>query len=247
MIPDAAIYFGHVMHCRLRPFHHKFVYRVFSILLDIDQMDASIANCRLFSHNSFNLFSLMDKDHGDEDGSPLRNWVEEQLQNNNIIAPPARILMLCFPRLLGYVFNPLTVYYCLDQDQRPFAIIYEVRNTFGGKHPYVAAIDQDHPGELITHTQQKQFYVSPFIEMDMQYQFRLLLPDENLSVMIRETAPEGELLIATLTGARRIFSDLVLLKAFFAYPLMTLKVIASIHFEAFRLWRKGAVHVPRLG
>lgn len=253
---DAAIYFGNVMHCRLLPFRHRFVYRVFSVFLDIDQIDEVAGKCRLFSHNRFNLFSVMDADHGAADGTRLRPWVDAQLQIAGISQPPEhRVFMLCFPRLFGYVFNPLTVFFCFNAREELFALIYEVRNTFGGKHAYTVNIDAgpttsaatatDQSASLFTHQLQKKIHVSPFIGMDMVYRFRLRVPGEKLSVMIRENAPEGELLIAVLTGTQRQFTDSTLIKAFFLYPLMSLKIIAAIHFEALRLWRKGAKPVPR--
>lgn len=245
-LPDAAIYYGHVMHCRLRPFRHRFVYRVFSVFADIDALDDMAARTRFFSHNRFNLFSLMDRDHGAEDGSPLRPWIERLLAGSDIRVAGLHIFMLCFPRMFGYVFNPLTVYFCFDGQNALRAIIYEVRNTFGEKHPYIVAIDDEPaPGALITHTRDKKFYVSPFIDMNMVYTFRLRIPGEKLSVMIREHAPAGELLIATLTGERRPFSTGTLLWALMRYPLMSVKVFAAIHIEAWRLWRKGAKFVAR--
>ncbi len=245
-LPDAAVYYGHAMHCRLRPFRHRFVYRVFSMFLDIDALDALAERTVFFSHNRFNLFSLMDKDHGLSDGSPLRPWIESLLTENNVSMAGGRIFMLCFPRMLGFVFNPLTVFFCFDAKSCLRGIIYEVRNTFGEKHPYVVAIDDVPPPDaLITHQRDKNFYVSPFIDMNMVYTFRLRIPGEKLSIMIREHAPEGELLIATLTGERRPFRTGTLIQALFLYPLMSLKIIAAIHFEALRLWRKGAKFVAR--
>lgn len=243
---DAAVYFGHVMHCRLRPFRHRFVYRVFSLFLDIERLDALAARTRFFSHNRFNLFSIHDRDHGTADGAPLRPWIESQLHNANIAPPAGRIFMLCFPRIFGYVFNPLSVFFCFDGEDKLRAIVYEVRNTFGEKHAYPIAIDNAENGAIITHRQNKQFYVSPFIDMNMRYVFRLRLPGETVSVMIREYAPEGELLIATLTGSRRPFSAVTLAAAFFRYPLMNVKIISAIHFEALRLFRKGAKLVARI-
>ncbi len=245
-LPDAAIYFGHVMHCRLRPFRHRFAYRVFSLLMDIDTLDELASRTILFSHNAFNIFSVMDRDHGAGDGSALRPWALDLLGQRGISLNGGRIFMLCFPRMFGYVFNPLTVYFCFDADARLSGLIYEVRNTFGEKHPYVIALkDVPAPDALITHQHAKQFYVSPFIEMDMKYTFRLRPPGERLSLMIREYAPEGELLIATLTGKKQPFHTPTLAKALFLYPLMSLKIIAAIHFEALRLWRKGAKFVSR--
>lgn len=239
--PVPALYFGHVMHCRLRPFRHRFVYRVFSLFADIDSLDLLSASSRLFSHNRFNLFSVMDRDHGAADGSPIRPWIEAQLAKAGLSLPHCRIYILCFPRMFGYVFNPLTVFFCYDADAELRALIYEVRNTFGEKHPYVVTLGGRHsPDTLITHQRNKEFYVSPFIEMNMRYTFRLRLPGKKLSLMIREHAPEGEVLIATLTGGQQPFNDRMLLKALFLYPFMSLKVIAAIHFEAWRLWRKGA-------
>ncbi len=246
-LPDAAIYFGHVMHCRLRPFRHRFVYSVFSLFVDIDALDALAARTRFFSHNRFNLFSLMDSDHGAADGSALRPWAESVLASHGVVAPGGRIYMLCFPRIFGYVFNPLTVFFCFDANDGLRALIYEVRNTFGEKYPYAAALDKTPaPDAIIDHRQDKKFHVSPFIDMNMIYRFRLRVPAQKLSLMIREQAPEGEVLIATLTGERRAFGAATLLRALFLYPLMSLKIIAAIHFEALRLWRKGAKLVTRI-
>lgn len=243
--PDSAIYFGHVMHCRLRPFRHRFVYRVFSMFADIDALDGLAARTAFFSHNRFNLFSLMDRDHGPADGAPLRPWIEHLLRQAGAAPDGGRIFILCFPRILGYVFNPLTVFFCFDATAKLAGIVYEVRNTFGEKHAYAAAIGGAPANGLITHRQNKAFYVSPFLPMDMTYTFRLRAPDDRLSVMIRTQAPGGDMLIATLTGARQPFCTATLLRALLAYPLMSLKIIAAIHFEALRLWRKGAKFVSR--
>lgn len=244
-LPDAAIYHGHVMHCRLRPFRHRFVYRVFSLFADIDALDELASRTAFFSHNGFNLFSLMDKDHGPADGSSLRPWVVNLLGLKGVDIGDGRIFMLCFPRMLGFVFNPLTVFFCFDAKAGLRGIIYEVRNTFGGKHPYVIPISDADTDELISHICPKEFYVSPFIEMNMLYKFRLRIPGEKLSVMIREHSPDGEVLIATLTGERRGFGSRALIIALLCYPLMTLKILAAIHYEALRLWRKGAKFVSR--
>lgn len=258
--PQSAVYFGHVMHARLRPFRHRFVYRVFSLFLDIDRLDEFSSRLRCFSHNRFNLFSLYDKDHGACAHHGLREWVAGELVAAGVDAPDGRYFMLCFPRVLGYVFNPLTVFFCFTKSGQLRALIYEVRNTFGDKHPYViplgnvegaedGALGNDGQGNtVLTHRRDKDFYVSPFIAMAMQYRFRLRVPGEKLSVMIRETASDAadeELLIATLTGKRRALRDRTLLLAFFRYPLMTLKVMVGIHFEALRLWRKGATFYSR--
>lgn len=241
----AVLYFGHVMHSRLRPFRHAFRYRVFSLYIDIDRVDEAARATRLFSHNKFNLFSFHERDHGPRDGSALRPWVEDGLATGGITEKPARIMLLSFPRLLGYVFNPLSIYYCFDAGDRLFAILYEVKNTFGQQHGYVMAVERDDVGKPIHQVAAKEFYVSPFIEMDCTYRFRMVEPAERLAVVIRQSAGGGDLLVATHDGVRAAFDDRGLLRAFLRYPLLTLKVIGAIHWEALRLWVKGARLQPR--
>ena len=240
-----ALYLGRVMHARLRPFRHRFAYRVFTCLFDVDALPALGRRMRLFSHNRFNLFSFHDRDHGARDGSALRPWVEARLAEAGIELAGGAIRLLCFPRLLGYVFNPLSIFFCHAPDGRLAAIVYEVKNTFGDQHCYVLAVGAGDDGAPVVQRTDKIFYVSPFIEMDCTYRFRLNAPDERLAVLIRQTDPKGELLVATLTGTRRPLDDRQLLGAFLRHPLMTLKVIAAIHWEALRLWLKGARLVPR--
>lgn len=250
MEDDAAttscLYFGRVMHKRLRPFFHRLDYRVFSLYLDLDELPGLAQRLRLFSHNRWNLFSFLDQDHGRGDGTGLRPWLEGHLVEAGIDLEGGAVRLLCFPRLLGYVFNPLTIWFCHHRSGRLVAMLYEVRNTFGEQHSYLIPVDPGRPdGTLIDQRCEKGFYVSPFIDMAATYHFRLTEPDERLSILIRQSDLEGELLIASQTGSRRILSDATLLRAFFAYPLMTFKVIAAIHWQAFKLWRKGGSLVPR--
>ncbi len=236
-----AVYVGRVGHKRLLPFRHAFVYRVFCLWLDLDAIPEQAARLRLFSHNRFNLFSFHDRDHGRRDGSPVRPWIERALAARGIDLAGGRIGVLCFPRLFGYVFNPLTLYFCHHGDGSLRAILYEVKNTFGQQHGYLLPVAADHPrGAPVLQTCDKSFHVSPFIGMDATYRFRLAEPDDRLSVTIRESVPAGELLIATLTGRRVPLTDGALARAFITHPLMTVKVIAAIHWQALRLWRKGA-------
>ena len=156
------------------------------------------------------------------------------------------MLLLCYPRLLGYTFNPLSVYFCYDAAGAPALVIYEVRNTFGDLHPYVLPIK---PGELgpagLRQEQDKLFYVSPFIEMAMRYHFRIVPPGERVKVRILETDAAGPVLAATFAGQRRPLTSLTLIQAFARVPFLTMKVIGAIHWEALRLWIKGARLVPR--
>lgn len=241
----AAIYRGSVMHSRLRPMRNRFEYRVFSLLVDVDELPALTRRLRWLSHNRFNLMSLHDRDHGDaRPGESLRAWAERTLCAAGIEPPHGPIELLCFPRLLGYVFNPLSLWFCRDPAGRLMAVIYEVHNTFGGRHAYALPVVAGQDERALQQRCGKELYVSPFIPMQAQYSFRLKSPREAFALLIRERGEEGEILRATLSGRRRPLTDSELLKAFAAHPLMTLKVIAAIHWHALRLWLKGARYHP---
>ncbi len=242
----SALYFGEVMHKRLRPFVHAFRYRVFSLYIDLDELDICDRGLRLFSHNRWNLVSFHDRDHGARDGTALRPWIDGHLAAAGIELAGGPVRLLCFPRVLGYVFSPLSIWFCHHADGSLRAILYEVRNTFGGKHGYLIPVapDQARGGPLVQ-SADKRFYVSPFIALASRYAFRLAVPGERLAVAIRQEVAEGGQLIARQTGRRRPLSDANLLRALFAYPLMTAKVIGAIHWQALRLWVKGARIEPR--
>ena len=222
---ESALYFGRVMHKRLRPFVHRFDYRVFSLWLDIDAVGTLSQRLSLFSHNRWNVFSFFDKDHGARDGQPLRPHVESVLAEAGIDIDGGPINLLCFPRVLGYVFNPLSIYFCRHSDGSLRAILYEVSNTFGDRHSYLLPVDPARPAdEPISQACDKVLYVSPFIGMTSSYRFRVKAPDHRLSILIRQSVPEGEQLLATLTGRRAPLRDRQLARAFVTHPLMTLKV-----------------------
>ena len=238
--PAAGIYVGKVMHGRLKPFGHRFIYRVFSLFLDVDRLDETASGLRLFTHNGWNLFSFHDKDHGPRDGSPLRPHID-RLWEKAGCERPAEVFLLTFPRILGYVFNPLSVYFCYDRERALTGLVYEVRNTFGGMHSYVMPVrPADGDALKIGHDQGKRFYVSPFIDMPMTYRFRLSPPGEKLHLRIHEEDADGPIFSAIQSGVWRPLEDLTLLRLFFTHPLMTFKVIAGIHVEALRLVLKGA-------
>lgn len=249
----SAIYRGSVMHSRLLPVQHRLRYRVFSLLIDLDELPALTRRLRWLSHNRFNLMSLHDRDHGDAPtgdqirGDSMRTWAERTLCAQGIAPPRGRIELLCFPRLLGYVFNPLSLWLCRGQGDRLEAVIYEVHNTFGGRHAYALPVAAGQAEGVVAQRCGKEFYVSPFIPMNAQYSFRLKPPGETVSLLIRERDDAGEILRATLSGRRRPLTDAEMLGAFAAHPLMTLKVVAGIHWHALRLWRKGARYHPKPG
>jgi len=245
--PEAAVlYFGEVMHARLKPMGHRFSYRVMSLLIDLDRLDEADRQSRLFGVNRAALYSFHEADHGERDGSPLRAYAQRCAAKHDIDLTGGRVWLLCYPRLLGYTFNPLSVYFCYRADGALSLIIYEVRNTLGDIHAYVLPVK---PGEIsdagIRQQQEKLFYVSPFVEMAMRYHFRISPPGERVKLRILETDSEAPVLAATFHGRRRGMTTAALLRAFFALPLVTLKIVAAIHWEALRLWLKGARLVPR--
>jgi hypothetical protein len=242
----AALYVGDVMHARLKPVGHRFSYRVMSLLIDLDRLQEADRQSPLFGVNRAALYSFREADHGARDGSPLRSFVQQCAAGHGIDLSGGRVLLLCYPRLLGYTFNPLSVYFGYRADGELALMIYEVRNTFGAIHPYVLAVK---PGELseagLRQQQDKLLYVSPFIEMEMRYHFHVVPPDRQVKLRILETDRDGPLLSATFNGRRRTLNTAELLRVFVALPLVTMKIMAAIHWEALRLWVKGARLVPR--
>ncbi len=145
--------------------------------------------------------------------------------------------VLCYPRILGYVFNPLSVWFCHDPADRLTAIVYEVHNTYDERHAYVLPVGEDM--RLVRHGCAKEFYVSPFLSRDCRYRFRISPPCEDVAIAINEEEAGRPILNASFAGTRGDLTDGTLLKLLLRYPLMTLKVVAAIHFEAVRLMLKG--------
>ncbi|PRX02793.1 UNVERIFIED_ORG: hypothetical protein BCL66_12621 [Martelella mediterranea] len=237
MTSGSAIYRGDVIHRRHRPKAHRLHYRVFSLLVDLDELPRLGNRLKLFGHNRFAFFSVHDRDHGKLDGGNLKSWAIDELAKAGIDDTIARVEMLCYPRILGYVFNPLTVYFCYRSDGALAAILYEVCNTFKERLTYIIPVTDD--TRPVRQRAQKQLYVSPFIPMACEYHFSIAPPGETVSVRINEKDSEGPLLFAAFNGKRHAISDRAFLSAFFAYPLMTVKIIAGIHLEAIRLLLKG--------
>lgn len=238
-----GLYDGEVVHARVRPKQHKLAYRVFSLLTDIDQLPTLDRRLRLFSHNRFNLFSLYDRDHGQADDD-----LRAHLDRLAVTASPgikiARYIMLCYPRVLGYAFNPLTVFYGCDATGRIVLTIYEVNNTFGERQAYALPVLPRADG-LISQSCDKTFYVSPFNAVEGKYLFHVTPPGDALTVGVALKDQGGALLRAHFRGAYKPLTDKSLLKAFFKFGWFTLKVIAGIHYEALLLWLKGIKLVPK--
>lgn len=234
------LFAGSVMHLRLRPRRHQFRYKVTALWIDADRPEA--ARRRLFGVDRRHLLSFHRRDHGPCDGSDLRPWAEARLAEIGA-PPPARLMLLCFPRLLGYVFNPLSVYYGFSEDGRHESLVYQVKNTFGDQHGYAARVA---PGETAARNgpQPKEFFVSPFIDMDKSYHFTAPAPRDRLALRIKERDAAGDYLIATWNGRARPLTEANLARLIATRPLMTAKITAAIHWQALRLFLKG---VPFLG
>ena len=239
---ETCIYKGIVTHRRFKPKRHFFNYKTFSVLFDLDELKDLEKKISIFSLNKFNLFSFYNKDHGNRDGSDIKNWVKNNLSKFKINFQVSKIKLLCFPRIFGYVFNPLSIFYCYNEKSELRAILYEVKNTFNEQHTYIFKIKDN---QDIAQRCKKKFYVSPFMDMETYYNFRLLNPDEKLTVFIKQTDANGTILTATQTGVKKELNFKQLVINFFRYPLMTVKIISSIHFEALLLWRKGAIYRKR--
>jgi DUF1365 family protein len=240
-----TLYRGIVRHARLKPVAHRFAYAMSAVLIDLDRLPEAAACSLLFSVNRANLIAFYERDHGPRDGSPLRPWADALLAQAGC-ERPHRIRLLCYPTVLGYVFNPLSVYFCEDSAGRTSAILYQVHNTFGQSHCYVEPLDEPVSGDRpIEHCRAKQFYVSPFMEMDLEYRFRIEPPADAVSLRIRETGADGPVFFASFEGRRVPPTTAWLLKSVLQTMGITWKVTAAIHWEALRLWRKGLKLQPR--
>jgi len=241
---NSALYVGKVMHQRLGPIRHRLSYRLFWLLLDLDEIDALCRRLPFFSRNRPNLVAFHDRDHGIGGGKSLRGFVENTLTDAGIAVEGGAIRLLAMPRILGYAFNPLSVYFCYRRDGTLHAVVYEVHNTFGQRHAYAVAVTPS-TGESSRHACAKALYVSPFLDMKLTYEFRLAGPGERLAIHITAHRDGHPALMAALSAGRRDLTGAALLKAVMRYPLETFKVMAAIHWHAFLLWVKGVRIVPR--
>ncbi len=237
MINSSCIYNGQVIHKRFKPKEHFFKYKVFSLLLDLSELSLLDNELKIFSYNKFNILSFYDIDHGPRDGTSLISWVKENLNSNNINSNEIKIKLLCYPRVWGYIFNPLSVFFVYNKNSKLISILYEVKNTFGEQHTYVFKIDKDN--QLFEHSCKKKFHVSPFIEMNCLYYFKILKPTDKLSVVINQNDDSGKLLFASQDGLKNELNNKNLMISYISNPLMSFKIIGAIHFEALKLWIKG--------
>jgi len=238
MTENSALYVGTVVHRRLRPRPHHLRYAAFWMLLDLEGIDALRNRLRLFSRGRFNAVSFYDTDHGDQTQEPLRRQVERHIAAAGIAFDGGAIRLLCMPRIFGYGFNPLSIYFCHRRDGTLAALLYEVRNTFGERHSYLIPVGAT-AGAVIRQTCDKRFYVSPFMDMGMSYDFRVVPPSDRVSIVISARDADGPVIVATLAGRQAPLTDVSLLRLLLRIPFLTLKVVGAIYWHALKMWWKG--------
>ena len=240
MSPAGALYPGVVVHKRLRPKAHALRYRVFCLLLDVDRIAEVTGRVRLFSYNRFNAVSFYDRDHGGFEGKSVAQHARDTFAAAGLDHASARVMLLCYPRILGYGFNPISVFYGYDASGRLTGVIYEVNNTFGERRSYVVALTQPaQPDATHAHGCRKELYVSPFTGMTVRYSFRLSDPGSELTLGVALRDDAGPLMKTHFRGRSQALSTAGLAWQLLAVPMLSFKVMAGIHYEALKLWLKG--------
>ena len=244
MITDdhSALYVGEVVHQRVRTFEHRLNYRVYMLLLDLDTIEAE--RPRMLRRGKFGLTSWRAADHGDRSGRPLRAQIEAHLAGAGVAIGGGPIRLLTMPRILGYGFNPISIYFCHRPDGTLAALLYEVTNTFHERHSYLVAVPADAAGP-VRQTAEKRLFVSPFMDMGLTYDFTVRPPGEAVSVVVAVRRGDTPILTASFAGARRPLTDASLIRAFVTHPLLTWKVTWGIHWEALVGMLKGAKYRER--
>lgn len=244
MIANSCIYTANIMHARSEPMKRSFAYKVFMFYLDLDELDHIKKSIWLISKNRFNYFNFRDKDHiqipneNPHDSRQTKEHLIQYLRENNMTEPVGRILLLTNLATLGYQFNPVSFYFVFDQENNPLCSVVEVGNTYGEMKPFY--IDNSSLEENTYRYQTKKlFYVSPFIEHDVDFNFELDIPREKLRLKIDDFKDDRRFFSAVLTGERKALTNSNVVKYALFFPIITLKVIGLIHWQAFKIWLKG--------
>lgn len=236
------IFFGNVMHARLFPKKNKFFYGIYYIVLPLSRL-----NSIPIAYNCYGFLSFYERDHGGRGEISLECWARNILGEYGLDKADGEITLVCMPRVLGYVFNPVSFWLCHDRKGNLRAVICEVNNTFGEQHCYLCAHPDQHAiTEKDIFQGQKLFHVSPFLEREGHYTFRFEARDNRFGVWIDFYDKSGERkLITSLTGQTKIMDKTTLRHAFWAYPLVTVKSIALIHWQALKILAKGIKYIPK--
>jgi DUF1365 family protein len=236
----SCLYECSVMHRRLSPKQHEFTYRIFLFYLDLDELSEVSSRIPFFSLNEPNVYALRNEDYFQFHSRGLRANLESFLETQGLTQKPSRIRLLTLPRFLGYTFNPISIFFCFDENERPLTSVVQVGNTFGELKPYLVPLDSAAQGFHIRVA--KNYYVSPFSPPDLAFDFRFDEPGNRLRIAIDDFQGEEKVLLSTLAGPRVELTAVNLALLTFKYPLITLKVIFLIHWEALRLWWKRIPH-----
>ena len=237
---EPGLYTGTVRHRRFSPREHSFTYSLFMALMDVDSIASQMAVSKLTALNRFGLAAFHDADHIGDPRRPLRDRVHASAQQAGHPLPDGPIYLLTHLRYAGYVFNPISLYYCCDRQGDVAAVLADVRNTYGGRRSYWLQPLDDSTRRFRSFAE-KKLYVSPFMTMDAEYEFVLTPPGPSLvaHMNVAEQASRARLFDATLELTRRDWTAANVRKTLIGYPFMTAKVIGGIHFEALRLLLKG--------
>jgi uncharacterized protein len=242
----SSLYKGMVTHRRLNPLGHLLRYKIFYLLIDLDELEEVARKIRFLSVESYNFVSFFAKDFGEGDTRDLRCHIKKKIKNAGILAPISSIRLLCIPRIFGYAFNPLSTYYCYNENEELVAIVYEVSNTFKERHSYILPVEASRKeGQILKQECEKALYVSPFMPMNCTYKFSILPPAKTIALSIKQFHDDRPMLNASFVGTRRPLDSRNLALALFAFPFNSFKVIAGIHWEALKLWLKGAKLVDK--
>jgi uncharacterized protein len=247
---NSCLYRATVMHNRLSPKPHRFHYGVFMFYIDLDEIELLNKKFSMFSRNRFNFFSFRDKDHvqfpaEDPDRSKTtKQHILDHLSQNGIDLYNGRIMLLTNLNVFGYNFNPVSFYYCFDEKDEIVCCIAEISNTFREMKIFLIRKENLSENKFQLNTK-KYFYVSPFIDPDTDFDFNLTIPGEKLNIKIDDFKDGERFFISTLTGARKAFSSINLLKYSIRFPLITVKVITLIHWNALLLWLKKIPYHPK--
>jgi DUF1365 family protein len=236
----SGLYSGVVTHARLRPRLHRLRYKIFMMLIDLDEAQALSTTLKLFSYNKPGMIALRDRDHLDGSDTPLADQVRAELARAGLDLAGGPVRLLCMPRVLGFVFNPISVYFCHRPDGGLGAILYEVNNTFGQRHAYLIPVKPaDARDGEIAQSCDKRFHVSPFMDMAMRYHFRTAAPEHEARLAVDGHDANGPVLTAAFRGKRSDLTDRSIARAVLAHPMLALAVLAAIHWEAIKMLLKG--------
>ena len=236
---NSCLYECSVMHHRFAPKVHHFSHDIFMFYLDLDELEIVAKKIFLFGYNRKNIYSFRDTDHEPSGSNPLKERIVGFIRQHGIDPGPfCRVMLLTLPRMLGYIFNPVSIYYCFDQAGKPVCSVAEVGNTFREMKLFLIRREELVAGTTFSKVVPKHFYVSPFSELDLSFDFKLKIPGDKLDIKIDDRDGDEKVLISTLTGKRAELTNKNLWWFTLKYPLVTLKVIFLIHWHALRLWLK---------